>query len=194
MKESYALFNATNLFVVVVHGVCRWWAASAINCMVGTARMNLFHWLLTSKTKEHFVWVGIKFANFYTYGDPIVALKVLKCESTRKNKLYLKIGLHVRLRFYTCICVNSQIGFLFKRDVERVDTDDHGCGVCVLGDWEDGSRTLNISHLIIRLLRSLHSLTSKVLKSLQQRTTCHVWLTWVRFGKKVHELQVRVKA
>ncbi|GKB43718.1 uncharacterized PKHD-type hydroxylase-like protein, partial [Tanacetum coccineum] len=61
-------------------------------------RMNLFHWLLTSKTKEHFVWVGIKCANFYTYGDPIVAIKVLKRESTRKNKLYLKIGLHVRLR------------------------------------------------------------------------------------------------
>ncbi|GJX57911.1 hypothetical protein Tco_0289301 [Tanacetum coccineum] len=38
MKESYALFDATNLFVAAVHGVWRWWAAAAINCIVGTAR------------------------------------------------------------------------------------------------------------------------------------------------------------
>nr|GEX73169.1 hypothetical protein [Tanacetum cinerariifolium] len=88
MKESYALFNATKLFVAAVH--------AAINCMVGTARMNLFNWLLTRKTKEHFV--------------------------------------------LQALLLHSQIGFLFKRDVERVDTDDYGCDVCVLGDWEDESR------------------------------------------------------
>ncbi|GKB82467.1 hypothetical protein Tco_0949362 [Tanacetum coccineum] len=43
-------------------------------------------------------------------------------------------------------------------DIERVDTDDHGCDVCVLAYWEDGSRTLNISYLIIKYEKTSYAL------------------------------------
>ncbi|GJU20521.1 hypothetical protein Tco_1153863 [Tanacetum coccineum] len=53
--------------------------------------------------------------------DPIVALKVLKRESTRKNKLYLKIGLHVRLRFYKLCCFTPKLDS-FLRGTSRGST------------------------------------------------------------------------
>ncbi|GJW64378.1 hypothetical protein Tco_0116262 [Tanacetum coccineum] len=53
--------------------------------------------------------------------DPIVALKVLKRESTWKNKLYLKIGLHVRLRFYKLCCFTPKLDS-FLRGTSRGST------------------------------------------------------------------------
>nr|GEV13757.1 hypothetical protein [Tanacetum cinerariifolium] len=69
MKESYVLFDATNLFVAAVH-------AAAINCMVGTARYTvqacLYFGLMLLRCHQSFSWR-------YPWRVTIVTTVVINC-------------------------------------------------------------------------------------------------------------------